>query len=149
MKLLPFVYVVAVSISLIGCGKSKEQIEAEEAAAARALALAQEAKEAAEKAAKIAELRELLLASLKDPGSAQFTNLTLKESSAGKVLCGQVNAKNSYGGYVGARPFAVTERPVYNTDNSRVFLLSSPNEIIAVMAHKVTLSNLGCPTTGM
>lgn len=40
--------------------------------------------------------------SLKDPGSAQFRNI--RESSPG-ILCGEVNAKNSMGGYVGFKRF--------------------------------------------
>lgn len=42
---------------------------------------------------------------LKDPDSAQFSGL--RESSDGKHICGYVNAKNSFGGYVGERPFFV------------------------------------------
>lgn len=40
---------------------------------------------------------------LKDPESARFTGLQM--SADGKVVCGKVNAKNSYGGYVGPQPF--------------------------------------------
>lgn len=39
---------------------------------------------------------------LKDPGSAQFRNI--RESSPG-ILCGEVNAKNAMGGYVGFKRF--------------------------------------------
>lgn len=42
---------------------------------------------------------------LKDPSSAQFRNVTVRKSEAGRVVCGEVNAKNSYGGYVGFRQF--------------------------------------------
>ena len=38
---------------------------------------------------------------LKDPESRQVTSLEFK----GGLVCGYVNAKNSYGGYVGAKPF--------------------------------------------
>jgi hypothetical protein len=44
---------------------------------------------------------------LKDPAAAQFRNVQLKGLAQGKAMCGEINAKNSYGGYVGFRPFAV------------------------------------------
>lgn len=42
---------------------------------------------------------------LKDPESAQFRNVQLKSYAGGAVICGEVNAKNSYGGYIGAEDF--------------------------------------------
>ncbi|MGY8590652.1 hypothetical protein QRO08_15945 [Paracidovorax citrulli] len=49
-----------------------------------------------------AELRKEFT-SLKDPDSAKFRNIKLaKTDTAGAwVMCGEVNAKNSYGGYAG------------------------------------------------
>jgi len=44
--------------------------------------------------------REFVLAGLRDPGSAQFRNQT--------GVCGEVNAKNSMGGYTGHRRFIAT-----------------------------------------
>lgn len=38
---------------------------------------------------------------LKDVDSAKFKNLSMH----GKMICGQVNAKNSFGGYTGYRDF--------------------------------------------
>lgn len=46
--------------------------------------------------------------SLKDPGSAQFRNVEIKPYGYGKVVCGEVNAKNSYGGYVGFAKFVAS-----------------------------------------
>lgn len=40
-------------------------------------------------------------AQLKDPDSAQFRNLAASED----VVCGEVNAKNAFGGYVGHTRF--------------------------------------------
>lgn len=42
---------------------------------------------------------------LKDPDSAQFKDVRLVDYRDGKVVCGRVNAKNSYGGYVGYKQF--------------------------------------------
>ena len=55
----------------------------------------------------ISVLEAKTAASLKDPGSAQFRKLELKLSRT--ILCGEVNAKNGFGGYVGFRPFVTTE----------------------------------------
>lgn len=46
--------------------------------------------------------RAAVLDLLKDPGSAQFRKTYVN----GQYFCGEVNAKNSYGGYVGFRRFA-------------------------------------------
>ncbi|WES69663.1 hypothetical protein [Superficieibacter sp. HKU1] len=49
------------------------------------------------------EVRNLM----KDPDSTTFRNLRGIINSQGvKYVCGEVNAKNSYGGYVGYKPFA-------------------------------------------
>jgi hypothetical protein len=45
---------------------------------------------------------------LKDPGSAEFRYVGLVQHARGKVVCGQINAKNSYGGYVGYKVFAAS-----------------------------------------
>lgn len=76
--------------------------EAEQAAAA---------KELEEKNRATAEFvnssKQLIAQNLKDPDSAKFTNLVLVQNDQAKLLCGSVNAKNSYGGYVGAKKFYV------------------------------------------
>jgi hypothetical protein len=48
--------------------------------------------------------KELVARNFKDPASAQWRSLYLMN---GTTLCGEVNAKNSYGGYVGFRAFYV------------------------------------------
>lgn len=43
---------------------------------------------------------------LKDPSSAQFRNVKASKTDKGFALvCGEVNAKNTFGGYVGFTPF--------------------------------------------
>lgn len=42
---------------------------------------------------------------LKDPESARFRKLRLVDYKGGLLACGEVNAKNSYGGYVGFSQF--------------------------------------------
>lgn len=43
---------------------------------------------------------------MKDPSAVQFRALHVGASGA---LCGEMNAKNSYGGYVGFKPFVVQD----------------------------------------
>ena len=49
--------------------------------------------------------REALLTRLKDPESARFRNV--KPTADGLYLCGEVNSKNSMGGYTGFKKFYV------------------------------------------
>lgn len=49
--------------------------------------------------------KKAVLNILKDPDSATFRNVRLKAYFDGAVVCGQVNAKNSYGGYAGFKSF--------------------------------------------
>lgn len=67
----------------------------------------------------IEEVKKTVANSLRDPESAQFRNVRVVElkkravfidgkasqSTEGFVVCGEVNGKNGYGGYVGFRPF--------------------------------------------
>lgn len=57
-------------------------------------------------AAELAKLKEAVRSSLKDPDSARFRGVSAYRQDDGKIgVCGFVNAKNSFGGYVGDRPF--------------------------------------------
>lgn len=48
---------------------------------------------------------------LKDPDSAEFGTVTVTESGAGKyAVTGTVNARNSFGGYTGMKPFTCSAR---------------------------------------
>ncbi|HHV68920.1 MAG TPA: DUF4124 domain-containing protein [Ochrobactrum intermedium] len=57
------------------------------------------------------ELQAAVRASLKDPDSANFNDL--QHVGDGRALCGQVNAKNSYGGYTGFKRFVADFEGVY------------------------------------
>ncbi|EMR4172050.1 hypothetical protein R2537_007081 [Pseudomonas aeruginosa] len=45
-------------------------------------------------------------AAVKDPASVQIRNLRTVKADAITHFCGEVNAKNSFGGYTGFRPLA-------------------------------------------
>jgi hypothetical protein len=51
---------------------------------------------------------------LKDPDSARFTDLVLYKQGEVYGVCGYVNAKNSYGGYVGKKLFYVIGAKMQN-----------------------------------
>jgi hypothetical protein len=51
----------------------------------------------------VSTAKELVARDLKDPSSAQFRNVKRGE----RAVCGEVNAKNSYGAYIGFRHFYV------------------------------------------
>lgn len=53
----------------------------------------------------ISETTEKLKAAMKDPDSTKFRNVRLVDFAQGKLVCGEVNSKNSYGGYVGFKQF--------------------------------------------
>ena len=53
----------------------------------------------------IQQLKSSLEQRFKDPGSVQYRNLSVRQIGQLPVLCGEVNAKNSFGGYIGYKPF--------------------------------------------
>ncbi len=64
--------------------------------------------------AEVKEVRERIVASLRDPESAKFRNVTRVPGwpAAGEVpgmyaYCGEMNSKNAFGGYVGFQKFAI------------------------------------------
>jgi hypothetical protein len=86
--------------------ESLDRINAETIAAVRADLVAGASSNSGLKApAMIAKAKRLLLSELKDPDSAKFRNIRMQEADGAKFVCGEMNAKNSYGGYVGFTPF--------------------------------------------
>jgi hypothetical protein len=49
--------------------------------------------------------------SLKDPASAQFRNTYDFAYFGGRMVCGEVNAKNGFGGYTGFLPYSIVRKP--------------------------------------
>lgn len=80
-----------------------------------------------------------VLLKLKDPNSAKFGILTAMTSPNAHgeptdVICGTVNAKNSYGGYAGATPF------VYFVQSGDVKIkneMSSNSDVMAMLADNI------------
>ena len=57
----------------------------------------------------IAEAKTAVKATLRDPESAQFSDMDSIEDGRGKVICGKVNSKNGLGGYSGFATFVYVE----------------------------------------
>lgn len=57
----------------------------------------------------VADAKKLAASELRDPASAQFRNVREVTTAAGKAVCGEINAKNAYGGYVGFQDFVVAD----------------------------------------
>lgn len=58
----------------------------------------------------VAAAKSVLVRDFKDPNSAQFRDTYVSAmSDAAIALCGEVNAKNSYGAYIGFKKFLVIQ----------------------------------------
>lgn|SRR5574337_446890 len=60
----------------------------------------------------VTKAKKVIVRDLKDPDSAKFRDVGIYKSTTGKggvSVCGQINAKNSYGAYNGFRGFMVAE----------------------------------------
>ena len=77
---------LATAAVMAGCGKS------EPSAAAR-------------ESAWIYENQEKVKGKLKDPNSAEFRDVFVSKKAGAPFVCGEVNAKNSFGGFTGFQKF--------------------------------------------
>jgi hypothetical protein len=124
----------------------KEKEEAEQSAKAK---LDAELKSKADAELKrradfVKSMQDLLTADFKDPMSAQFSELTAAEEP-NKILCGKVNAKNSYGGYVGVRFFYV--RIGYGMTEKRIVSPPKDASYQGIFEAEMKLANAVCENT--
>lgn len=64
----------------------------------------------------VAKAKATISQDLKDPDAAKFRDIGIYKSTTGKggvSVCGEVNAKNSYGAYVGYKRFVVSGDMAY------------------------------------
>ena len=80
----------------------------------------------------LARVKAQVTRQFKDPGSAQYRNLFISGNSL-RVLCGEVNAKNSYGAYIGFNRFYSTGDPVLTRIGSSSSSSSSENFLLNEM----------------
>jgi hypothetical protein len=95
MRSLALLSVLGVCLIVTGCGPSEAEVKAENAR-----------KEKEVETAKIEALKTKVADGLSDPLSAQFRQLKYLADS--NSLCGEINAKNSLGGYAGFKKFGVS-----------------------------------------
>lgn len=56
--------------------------------------------------ARLALYQRAVADQLRDPQAAQFRNVrAIRDQDGDEALCGEVNGKNAYGGYIGFQPF--------------------------------------------
>lgn len=60
----------------------------------------------------IADAKNALADKMRDPGSVQWRNVRVVDYDGGHLVCGEYNAKNAFGGYVGYRVFAASNTVV-------------------------------------
>lgn len=78
---------------------------------------------------------------LRDPKSAQYRKMRVVDHGRGKVtICGEVNARNGYGGCDGFEPFAITAYPT--GDKSRYVPTLFDREMRPILRRAV--SREGC-----
>lgn len=94
-----------VFVVLLAIGLANQKREAEEIAANPELQRAQI--EAEEDREMISQARVLMRRRMKDPESAQFSDVMVVRASGKPIVCGDVNAKNSFGGYTGRKGFVM------------------------------------------
>lgn len=88
---------------------------------------------------------------LKDPYSAKFRAMPPRSDG---TICGLVNAKNSYGGYVGQRPFAIlADGQAYivnenNTDRYDYDCLGGKEKYAKQQRYEVSSQDEKCPDGG-
>ena len=82
---------------------------------------------------------------LKDPESAQFRNVKVVINTEGKKsVCGQVNAKNSYGGYTGFQSFYAksNDKIVYLNDDVNYQLAGCEGKTNELKARNKRVNNI-------
>lgn len=94
---------------------------------------------------KIQRFQKSLIAVMKDPDSAQFRNTRIVQGKGGDALCGEVNGKNSFGGYIGYQPFAVTEIKIEGAQGN-VILYNENDDFLIKKVTSLLLGDAGCGT---
>jgi len=76
-----------------------------------------------------ADAEKLVADTLKDPMSAQFSDLS-QEGGPGHPVCGFVNSKNGYGAYVGKRAFYVLDgNPKFKDESEAIEFNATANRV--------------------
>jgi len=91
--------VLITALALAGCVSAPPQQSASTAPATSPVSLSSDQE---------ARVKQVVTASLKDPDSARFGPMQATYSlQTGTTICGMINARNSFGGYTGDKPYLV------------------------------------------
>lgn len=91
------------------------------------------------------QVEQRVKAALNDPDSAKFRNVRYVPTS--RAGCGEVNAKNRMGGYIGYTVFiAFEDGDVRFSPNGPVSFTDSPSEYAAKVANFGALMDANCQT---
>jgi hypothetical protein len=136
-----FAPILGCSLALAACDRSDGK---------PAVAPPKQASEAELLSAQSAKAAELVKAQLKDPDSARFRNVRTVPfmgigSQVGDVFCGEVNARNSMGGYTGFESFAANLAA--RQDVQKVFIVE-PSDASAKVWHDLLCLKDGKPIPG-
>ena len=84
-------------------------------------------------------LKKAMESSLRDADSAKFKGIKYKESRPGLVwdMCGEVNAKNAYGGYTGFERFSGSA--LRDTDGDTMYFVYSIGQTAEIMCARAGL----------
>ncbi len=80
---------------------------------------------------KLLQAQDMIRSQLIDPGSAQFRNVQGRGDAA---VCGEVNSKNRFGGYVGFRRFVVDRQTNQAVLDPQEYLTSEAREMFPGLA---------------
>ncbi len=117
LRHLSFITSVLACLLLSGCGPSERELK-EKA----------EQKIIEEREVKVEALRSKMRNTFRDPASTQFRNTKLLSNDS--VLCGEVNSKNEYGGFLGFTRFAV------NSKGKTILIEKTPTPEIITLSSK-------------
>lgn len=78
----------------------------------------------------IQEAKAVVTGKLKDPNSASFRNVRIVHGKKVRKVCGEVNAKNSYGGYSGFKTFSFANGSATIDSNTTDKIRKLGNELL-------------------
>lgn len=110
------IILLIVILGLVACGKSQEEIAKEKQAAIQAQKAKEQQALLAKQQAEMKRIEDLVKYNLRDGESARFRNVIQN--------CGEVNAKNAMGAYVGFSRFIVrpdTNAVIYESPDNQYF----------------------------
>lgn len=93
------------------------------------------AKEPITTAERIETAKMMFSVMLKDAESARFRNVELVKTVFGTVICGEVNAKNGMGGYIGFTEFVTAGSALFLDEGDAIERLAAEQQIHYMCGH--------------